>query len=496
MRRLVAIVVLLMLAAGCLAAPAKAAIAVTEGADIGLDATRVALVIGNGTYENVPSLSNTINDARAMAASLNRVGFKVFRAENVGRRDMQGAIGAFLDAVTPGSEALIYFAGHGVELGGQNYLLPTDIANLEPGETYSLTADAVSLSLLLETLEQRQARVNIVVLDACRNNPFKPDGTRSLGGTRGLARLDPPQGTVVIYAASAGETALDNLGAGDTSGNGLFTRSLLKLIDTPGLELRTMVQELKEQVYEAAVVGAQRGQLPSYYDGLLGKFYFVPPGTEVVADRPDAPKPAGNRCALLLGGDMPADRLLFEDVGGTLEACRQAVADAPGVDDLAKLLGRAAERMAAQKALLGDSKVLGEAYLRLYPEGIYAAEIRTHVASLGGAVVDTPAEEVEAPEIAAKLPTIGEVPSDIAALAEREVIVGVQGELNRLGCEAGGADGVWGAKGRQALANLELNAGERAISSEPSRELLAQLRGVPAKVCPPCFTFNEKQYCE
>ena len=488
MRRLLAVLLMLLLAV----APARAALEVTEGADIGLGVSRVALVIGNGDYENVASLDNTINDARAVAASLSRVGFRVFRAENVGRRDMQGAIEAFLAAVTPGSEALIYFAGHGVELSGQNYLLPTDIADLSPGQTYSLTSDAVSLSLLLETLEQRGARVNIVVLDACRNNPFKADGTRSLGGTRGLARLDPPQGTVVIYAASAGETALDTLGAGDTSGNGLFTRSLLKLIDEPGLEIRTMVQELKEQVYEAAVVGAQRGQLPSYYDGLLGKFYFVPPGVEVAVDVPDTPKRGSNRCALLVGGDMPADRLLFEDVSVTLEACRQAVADAPGADEVARLLARAEERMAAQKALMSDGKVLGEAYLRLYPEGAYAAEVRTHVASLGGVVVPVVEEAV----VTGKLPVVMTVPVDIAGLTDRDVILGVQGELNRLGCEAGKVDGAWGNMGRQALANLELNAGERAISSQPTRELLTQLRGVETRICPPCFTFNGKRYCE
>lgn len=484
--------VLLVLIAGIV--PARAALEVSEGRDLGLGVARVALVIGNGSYDNVSSLSNTINDARAMAASLNRVGFRVFRAENVGRRDMQGAIQAFLDAVTPGSEALVYYAGHGVELDGQNYLLPTDIADLAPGQRFGLTSDAISLSLLLETLEQRQARVNIVLLDACRNNPFKSDGTRSLGGTRGLARLDPPQGTVVVYAASAGETALDNLGAGDTSSNGLFTRSLLQLIDQPGLEIRAMVQELKERVYEAAVVGAQRGQLPSYYDGLLGKFYFLPPGAEPVADVP-AERPGSNRCALLLGGDMAADRLLFEDVSGTLQVCREAVADNPDAAELGKLLGRAEERMAAQKALLSDTRVLGEAYLRLYPGGTYVAEVRAHVASLGGVVVETP-QAAPAPVVTAKLPVVGEVPGDIVGLSDRDVIVGVQGELNRLGCEAGGADGVWGNKGRQALANLELNAGERAISSEPSRELLAQLRGVGTRICPPCFTFNGKTYCE
>jgi hypothetical protein len=481
---------MLLVVAGLYGPAAHAAVEVTDGADIGLDVHRVALVIGNGEYANVPSLSNTINDARAMATSLNRVGFKVFRAENVGRRDMQGAIEAFLEAVTPGSEALIYYAGHGVELGGQNYLLPTDIANLEPGQTYSLTADAVSLSLLLETLEERQARVNIVMLDACRNNPFKQDGTRSLGGTRGLARLDPPQGTVVIYAASAGETALDNLGAGDTSANGLFTRSLLKLIDQPGLELRSMVQELKEQVYEAAVVGAQRGQLPSYYDGLLGKFYFVPPGSDVVPDVPDEPKPAGNRCALLLGGDMPADRLLFEDVGGTLDACQQAVADAPGATDAARLLARAEERMAAQKALLSDGKLLGEAYLRLYPQGVYAADVRQHVASLGGGVVEaTP--KVEVPGLGAV-----EVPPEVAALDRVGLVQGVQTELNRLGCSAGDADGNWGSQSRSALTLFAEAVGVPEAAGEPSAELLVQLRGLQGRVCQSCFTFNEKKYCE
>src|SRR5690606_13781508 len=128
-------------------------------------------------------------------------------------------------------------------------------------------------------------------------------------------------------------------------------------------------------------------------------------------------------------------RLLFEDVGGALEACRQAVADNPGASEVAELLGRAEERMAAQKALMSDSSQLGEAYLRLYPQGLYVADVRTHVAKLGGVAV-----EASPAPAALTLPETVAVPPEIERLTEREVIVGVQTELNRLGCEAGGAD--------------------------------------------------------
>jgi caspase domain-containing protein len=231
------------------------------------DAKRVALVIGNGAYRNVPTLRNTINDARAVAAKLQESGFDVLFARDVDRLGLNQTIARFLSRIEPGSEAVVYYAGHGVEVQGSNYLLPIDIPELGPDEERLLRSEAVNLTDLLLDLESRQARVSLVILDACRDNPFQARATtRSLGTKRGLGRVDPPRGSFVIFSAGVGEEALDNLGPADRDPNGLFTRRLLKLISVDGLELRAMVRQLRIEVREAALAVGSHNQIPSYYD--------------------------------------------------------------------------------------------------------------------------------------------------------------------------------------------------------------------------------------
>jgi Caspase domain len=250
---------------------------------------RIALVIGNSQYGNVTPLKNAVADAEAVAANLQALGFDVTKALNANRGRMNEAIGVFLEKAGPETDAVIYFAGHGVELAGANYLLPTDVPGLRPGQERLLRVESISLTDLLLELEGRRSRVSVVILDACRDNPFPPQGTRSLGSNRGLARVDPPAGAFVVFSAGAGEQALDLLGPEDRNPNGVFTRRFLTLINQPGMELRQMTLQLRADV-TALAKSINHRQVPSYYDQMTGSFFFKPgqPGQQVAS----APVPA------------------------------------------------------------------------------------------------------------------------------------------------------------------------------------------------------------
>src|SRR5262245_10292108 len=172
---------------------------------------RVALVIGNDAYSSAPVLQK--------AASLSKLGFDVDSSVNVSRTETNRKLQNFLNRIEPGDVALFYFAGHGVEIAGANYLLPIDIPEATPGNEQFLKSEAISLNAVLDGLSQRKARVNNLVIDACRDNPFAIKTGRSVGGAGGLALLVPPQGTFIMYSAGAGEAALDRLSDADPEPN-------------------------------------------------------------------------------------------------------------------------------------------------------------------------------------------------------------------------------------------------------------------------------------
>lgn len=233
---------------------------------------RVALVIGNADYQHIETLKNPVNDARAIAAKLEALQFSVTLLENLDRRAMHRAIVDWLGATGPDQTALIYYAGHGIEVSGSNYLLPVDMPFLNMGEESLIRSEAISLDSLLADVTDAPARRGIVILDACRNNPMA-HGTRSVGATRGMARVDNPFGTFVMYAAGARQTALDHSEGGDA--NGLFTQVLLKHIDQGGLELRRLAITVRDEVAKIAKVQFSHRQIPSYYDQMTGDFFFA-----------------------------------------------------------------------------------------------------------------------------------------------------------------------------------------------------------------------------
>ena len=239
---------------------------------------RVALVIGNDRYPNLPAdrqLQKAVNDARAMGNALQQLGFSVIRGENLDRGQIVDHIVRFTRAIKPGDIALVFFAGHGVSLSGANYLLPADIPLPQQGEEIRVRNMALGESDLVADIQAAKPRVLIMVLDACRDNPFRQAGLiRSVGNQAGLSRSREAEGVFTIYSAGFGQAALDRLGDADRSPNSVFTRVLIPALARTDAHLADIVIDLREEVARlAATIGHE--QYPAYYDQTRGGRIFL-----------------------------------------------------------------------------------------------------------------------------------------------------------------------------------------------------------------------------
>jgi formylglycine-generating enzyme required for sulfatase activity len=230
---------------------------------------RVALVIGNSAYATSP-LANPVNDATDMAAKLKSLGFEVVTLLNADRTRMLRGIDEFGRTAAQADAALVYYAGHGMQIDGNNFLLPTGRAF---DTEQDVKDDAISVTRLQETLDIAAPKLRILILDACRDAPLR---RRSRSAQRGLARVDVPAGTnaLVAFSAAAGETAADGTGR-----NGTFTKHLLELIDTPGQSLIELFMEVRKRV-EAET---RKSQSPEELNRLTTNFYFRPVPAAVAA---------------------------------------------------------------------------------------------------------------------------------------------------------------------------------------------------------------------
>lgn len=231
---------------------------------------RVALVIGNSTYEHVSKLPNPAQDAQDVADALKRLSFEVVLEIDQPFRKMRRSLRNFARKAARADMAVVYFAGHGIEIDGQNYLIPTDA---ELREDVDVEFETLSLDQVMRSV--RGAReLKLVLLDACRNNPFAHSmrmsgNTRSVG--RGLARIEPTVGTLVSYAAKQGTTADDGAGR-----NSPYTQALLKYLEEPGLEVNFLFRKVRDEVLKST----NRAQEPFTYGSLPGKRIFLREGTE------------------------------------------------------------------------------------------------------------------------------------------------------------------------------------------------------------------------
>jgi hypothetical protein len=231
-------------------------------------ANRKALVIGNDNYKSVAKLENAREDAKTIAANLSSVGYQVTLKLDLTEKEMKASLRTFASQVEGGDEVMFFFAGHGVQLGATNYLLPTDIG----GESEAQVRDeSIQLQRILDDMSDRKAKFTLAMIDACRDNPFKSSG-RAIGG-RGLAPTTAATGQMVIFSAGTGQQALDKLNNADKNKNGLFTRVFIQEMQKPSQSIDRVVKNVRNQVAELAKsVGHE--QVPAIYDQVLGDFYF------------------------------------------------------------------------------------------------------------------------------------------------------------------------------------------------------------------------------
>src|ERR1700755_3088975 len=235
---------------------------------------RVALVIGNNDYKNVPKLQKAVNDARTMGETLRQLGFNVMVAENQTRQAFSETLLAFDAAVGPGDTAFFFYAGHGFEIAGQNFLLPTDVPAAGEGQEELVRDASVLADRIIERLQNKNVRTAILVFDACRNNPFEHSGTRALAGGGGLAPMTQlPEGVFSVFSAGPRQTALDRLSNNDDNPNSVFTRTFAKELAQPGANLVQVAQRTRRLVSEMAET-VHHKQIPVYFDQMVDDVFL------------------------------------------------------------------------------------------------------------------------------------------------------------------------------------------------------------------------------
>jgi hypothetical protein len=409
-----------------------------------LSQSRHALVVGIDAYQSIPTLQKAVNDARAMAEVLHEIGFSVALHVDADEATLLSAISDLSGRVQPGDEVLIFFAGHGIEVEGQNYLLPVDVPALGPGQELIIRRRSIPVADIVDSLDRRQAGVSLLILDACRNNPFPRQGTRSLGGSRGLAALvDPPIGTYIAYSAGAGQEALDRLSDADPDPNSVFTRTLLPRLREPGQDFNAIMTEVRSEVRRLAR-SVNHIQFPAVYNQLDGSYFLLPP---VPSAQPAAPAPLPVDPCTVARADW--DRLGENPSAPLVEQFRMAHPACP------LMVAVATERLAALQAPAPTA-----------PQAALPAPL------VIAAIPDATAER--APFM---VPLLQQVPTT-------DLYLQVQTELNRVGCNAGTPDGIWGARSTRALETYRRVTRSTARDLPVDWRLLAELRASPSRVCP------------
>lgn len=251
---------------------------------------RIALVIGNAKYKSSP-LTNPVNDANDFAKLLLNRKFQVTLLTDASKEEIVGAIRKFSKDINGGGVGLFYYAGHGMQVNGRNYLIPVD-ADIKTEDEVEF--EAVDAGRVLEKMDDANNRLNIVILDACRDNPF----ARSFRSTtKGLARMDAPSGTLIAYATSPGMAAADG-----KDGNGVYTGALLSYMQEPGMEISSMFKRVRKTVQDKT--GEQ--QTPWESTSLTGDFYFTPIDENAMAVAVVPAVPARTESVVQVASPKPA----------------------------------------------------------------------------------------------------------------------------------------------------------------------------------------------
>ena len=394
-------------------------------ASANIDQRRVALVIGNGAYMHTSFLPNAPNDGRAVAEMLRRLDFEVLEGIDLDRRRTEELIREFSRTLRGADVGLFFYAGHGLQVNGSNFIVPVD-AQLQ--DESDLDFEAIRLDTILNQLE-RQPRTNIVLLDACRDNPLSRNLARSMGASRsaaigrGLARISGSIGTLIAYATEPDNVALDGEGP-----NSPFTTALLQHMDTPGLEIRQMLTRVRQEV----ITATDSQQVPWDHSSLTGDFFFSPeatgptPDTNVVVD-PNTLSGLGP--ALGPNIDPATTELMMWETVQNITVAEQQVA-----------------------AL--------NFYLEQYPQGRFARLAEIQIAALTTPVTPDPPPDREITPVVPSGPTPADIERGLGL--DRDDRRAVQSALTMLGYDTYGVDGVFGNNTRRALRNYQRARGQDA----------------------------------
>lgn len=283
---------------------------------------RLALIIGNGDYKSSP-LKNPLNDARDMAAMLQQLGFQVIHEENATRKQMDIAIRNFGQKLSSGGTGLFYFAGHGMQVKGRNFLIPVD-ANIESES--DVEHESIDAGKVLGKMEDARNPVNIVILDACRDNPF----SRSFrSAEKGLARMDAPVGSIIAYATAPGSVAADGKGR-----NGVYTKYLLDAM----VAGNQTIEQVFKMVRNSVITETKSKQIPWESTSLRGDFYFNPGGTKISAQTKQEPITTASltpakKVEEQITGDKYFSMLATRGMDESIRNFEKAVKDDPGAID-------------------------------------------------------------------------------------------------------------------------------------------------------------------
>ncbi len=382
---------------------------------------RLALVVGNDAYENLGDLKRARADADAVGAALKALGFEVVVEKDATRRAMNRRLSDLEARIAPGDTVFFFFAGHGVAIAGENVLLPVDLPKPGAGEESLVREEGVVVDGIVDRIQRRGASTTFLVLDACRDNPFAAEGTRSIGQNRGLTRIETPKGVFVLYSAGLGQSALDQLPKNDTDKNSVFTRNLVPLLGEPGLthvDLAKRVQSAVDKL--ASSVG--HAQQPAYYDQIVGEYVLN-----------TTPKPA----------------------------------------DANALLAEAASLWPAIEA--STDKAAIEAFITKYGATAFGELARKRLASL-----DAPAPAVE---VAAVAPSVQPAPAAVAAADPKLVARELQQALKDKGCYRGTVDGDWGKRSAGAVEEFNAVASLSLDAATPAAATIGSVKGATI-ACP------------
>ena len=416
---------------------------------------RVALVIGNSDYQHVPRLANPANDSAVMSDTLRTAGFDVVQLKrDLRATEMRRALRDFVDATLDADFAIIFFAGHGIEIDGTNYLIPTD-AVLE--RDADVPDEAVPLDRLLSAVEPAR-KLRLVILDACRDNPFAKGMRRTVasrGVARGLARVEPAGiNTLVAFAAKAGSTVAD----GD-SANSPFTAALVKYLTRPGLDIRKAFGFARDEVLKAT----NSKQEPFIYGSLGGEDFALVPAPESQGDTPQA---------------VRQDYELAERVG-TLEAWDSFLSSYP--DSFYTRLAQAQHhKLRAEQA---RPSAVAEAETRRAAAQTAAPQI-ANVPVADTAASNSKTESVPPPGQTPIGPLAALRPPASPADAADTVMRALQTELRRVGCGPQTMGDRWDGSAQDSLARFNRNAGTRFDVKAPGADALDFVRNKIGRICP------------